>query len=139
MFRSSLGANPLQLLALNRDVFFGIKLRNLARELGFDLKLAPTARALNDALADDADHVALIILDLNVLKGPIDWDTLRALIAAWPAIPALGCGSHTDVETLRTAKSAGLTRVVSNGEFHRTAADLIQRYALTEEADSIEP
>lgn len=136
MFRSSLGANPLQLLALNRDVFFGIKLRNLARELGFDLKLVPTASALNTVLDTDPTHVALIILDLNVLRESIDWDMLRASIAAWPAIPTLGFGSHTDVETLRTAKAAGLTRVVSNGEFHRNAADLIQRYALTEEADS---
>jgi hypothetical protein len=135
MFRSSLGQNPLQLVALNRDVFFGIKLRNLAKELGYDLKLVPTAAALDNSLAADHANVALIVVDMNVLKEEIDWDTISALIQAYPDLPSLGFGSHTDIDSRRAAKLAGLTRIVSNGDFHRNAADLIQRYARPDPAD----
>lgn len=129
MYRTSLPADPLKLIALNRDVFFGVRLRNLAKELGFDLILAPTATAVANALTETAASVALIIVDMNVLKTGVDWETMAELVGTYPEIPTLGFGSHTDVETRRTAKRAGLTRIVANSEFHRDAATLIQRYA----------
>lgn len=129
MYRTSLPADPLKLIALNRDVFFGVRLRNLAKELGFDLILAPTATAVANALTETAASVALIIVDMNVLKTGVDWETMAELVGTHPEIPTLGFGSHTDVETRRTAKRAGLTRIVANSEFHRDAATLIQRYA----------
>jgi hypothetical protein len=129
MYRTSLPADPLKLIALNRDVFFGVRLRNLAKELGYDLVLAPTAHAVGAAVTESADHVALVIVDMNVLKTGVDWDAMSEIITAHPEIPTLGFGSHTDVDTRRTAKRVGLTRIVSNSEFHRDAAALIQRYA----------
>jgi hypothetical protein len=43
-------------------------------------------------------------------------------------VPTLGFGSHVDIETRRAAKSAGVTRIVSNSEFHRDMPALISRY-----------
>jgi hypothetical protein len=129
MYRTSLPADPLKLIALNRDVFFGVRLRNLAKELGFDLVLTPTASGVSTALAESADHIALVIVDMNVLKSGVDWDAMAEIVRTYPDIPTLGFGSHTDVETRQTAKRIGLTRIVSNSEFHRDAAALIQRYA----------
>jgi len=129
VYRTSLPADPLKLIALNRDVFFGVRLRNLAKELGFDLILAPTATVVANALSESAASVALVIVDMNVLKTGVDWETVTDLVSTYPEVPTLGFGSHTDVETRRTAKRAGLTRIVANSEFHRDAARLIQRYA----------
>lgn len=128
MYRTSLPNDPLMLIALNRDVFFGVRLRNLAKELGYDLTLAPTAAAVNSALATHHATTALVIIDMNVLHDPIDWENLSDTLAAYPSVPSLGFGPHTDVDNRRDAKRAGLTRIVSNGEFHRDAAALIQRY-----------
>ena len=129
MYRTSLPADPLKLIALNRDVFFGVRLRNLAKELGYDLVLAPTATAVATALDEALAQVALVIIDMNVLKTGVDWDAMAEIIARHPGIPSLGFGSHTDVETRRTAKRVGVTRIVANSEFQRDAAALIQRYA----------
>jgi hypothetical protein len=136
MYRTSLPRDPLHLIALNRDVFFGVRLRNLAKELGYDLVLAPTAAAVGAALATHHQTTALVIIDMNVLREAVDWEQLAAILADYPAIPSLGFGSYTDVETRRAAKAAGLTRIVANSEFHRDAAALIQRYALVDEEDS---
>jgi hypothetical protein len=129
MYRTSLPADPLKLIALNRDVFFGVRLRNLAKELGYGLLLVPTATGVTAALAESADHVALVVIDMNVLKSGVDWDTVAEIVRSHPDIPTLGFGPHTDVETRKAAKRAGLTRIVANSEFHRDAAALIQRYA----------
>ena len=118
-----------RIVALNRDVFFGVKLSNLAKALGYDLALVPNVAAVDAALIDAAEAVALVIIDMNVLDKSIDWSALAAIIGANPAIPTLGFGSHTDVDSRRAAKATGLTRIVSNGDFHRNAPDLVQRYA----------
>jgi hypothetical protein len=133
MFRTALPENPLRIIALNRDVFFGIKLRNLAKELGYDLSLVPGAPQLAATLPENAATTVLIIIDMNVLHEGVDWDALAAALASYPDIPTLGFGSHTDVDERRSAKAIGLTRIVSNGDFHRNAAELIQRYARIDE------
>ena len=135
MYRTSLPRDPLALVALNRDVFFGVRLRNLAKELGFDLVLVPNVDGVDRALRERHQTVALVVIDMNVLDAAVDWDSLAAVLAAYPGVPSLGFGSHTDVETRRSAKHAGLTRIVANSEFHRDAAALIQRYARLVEAD----
>jgi hypothetical protein len=129
MYRTSLPNAPLMLIALNRDVFFGVRLRNLAKELGYDLKLVPSATALAASLQELHAVAALVIIDMNVIDSVIDWDLIHSTLKDFPSVPSLGFGPHTDVETRRDAKRAGLSRIVSNGEFHRDAAALIQRYA----------
>jgi hypothetical protein len=138
MYRTSLPKDPLHLIALNRDVFFGVRLRNLAKELGLDVVLAPNVTGVRSALETHHRTVALLVIDMNVLREAVDWDAMATLLSEYLAIPSLGFGSHTDGETRRAAKQAGVTRIVSNSEFHRNAASLIQRYArvVDEDADA---
>jgi hypothetical protein len=138
MYRTSLPQDPLLLIALNRDVFFGVRLRNLAKELGFDLHLAANPEAVGRALRDRHLTTALVIIDMNVLDQEVDWDALAGILGEYPAVPSLGFGSHTDVETRRAAKKAGLSRIVANSEFHKDAAALIQRYARIDEDEDDE-
>ena len=44
-------------------------------------------------------------------------------------MPIIAFGPHKDVDALREAKRAGLTRVMSNSQFHARTVEMIQRYA----------
>jgi len=113
-----------RIVALNRDLFFGVRLKQLGESLGYAVELVPDAGRFLTAL--HARGAQLGIIDINARP---DW----SLIAADPEVanrpPIMAFGPHLDVEGLRAAKEAGVTRVVSNGQFHRDPAALITRYA----------
>ena len=112
-------------IVLNKDLFFGVTIANALRALGYAPIAARSTNALNSALAINPDP-ALVIIDITAVD---DWNTLKSTIDAAADIPSIAFGSHTNVDGLRAAKKAGLTRVFSNGEFHRTMGDTITRYA----------
>jgi hypothetical protein len=115
------------LLVLNRDLMLGISIGNTAKMLGFTVERYTDTAGLAEQLENERSEVALAIVDMNL---DVDWDCLADVIRAHPdATPILGFGPHVDIEGRRAAKQAGLTRIVSNGEFHRDMAGLIQRYA----------
>jgi hypothetical protein len=115
------------LLVLNRDLMLGISIGNTAKMLGYRVERYTETAALAEQLENERSEVALAIVDMNL---NVDWDRLADVIRANPNVtPVLGFGPHVDIEGRRAAKQAGLTRIVSNGEFHRDMAGLIQRYA----------
>jgi hypothetical protein len=79
------------------------------------------------ALDDRADTAVIGIIDMN---GAVSWDELGAALATGESehAPTLAFGPHVDVEGRRAAKAAGVTRIVSNGQFHADMAGLIDRY-----------
>lgn len=109
------------IIALSRDLFFGMRIRTIVRKLGYELILAKDEDETVAAIAGGSPVLALI--DFN--QG-VDWEALRPLIES--TIPVIGFGSHTDVEGFRAAKAAGVTRVVSNGQLSRSLPDLIEQY-----------
>jgi len=117
-------ADQPRIVALNRDLFFGVRLRQLGATLGYAVELASDAARFLDMI--HADGVALGIIDINA--GP-DWSLIASDPRAAARPPILAFGPHLDVDGLRAAKEAGITRVVSNGQFHRDPAALIARYA----------
>lgn len=112
-------------LILNKDLFFGITVADALRELGYAPIAARSTNALTSAVAMYPD-CALVIIDIAAVDN---WNTLQTIIDNMPETPSVAFGSHTNVEGLRAAKAVGLTRVFSNGEFHRTMGDVITRYA----------
>jgi hypothetical protein len=114
-------------VVLNRDLFFGVRIAGTLRSLGFAVAIVPTTDAFHDRLRTAEPPPVLGIVDLGA--GP-DWQLLRPLLAdpAFPT-PVLAFGPHKDVAAMRAAKAAGVTRLVSNGEFHRDLVGLIERYA----------
>lgn len=109
------------IVALSRDVFFGMRVRTILRQLGYDLALVKTeAEAVKAA---DGGDTSLVLVDFN---GPVAWGVLSPLLES--GTPTLAFGSHTDVEGFRAAKSAGVTRTVSNGEFSRRLPELVEQY-----------
>lgn len=109
------------IVALSRDLFFGMRMRTIIRQLGYSIQLIKDESSLVDVAMSDAPLLAFV--DFN---QSVDWDALAPLISS--DIPIVGFGSHTYVEGFRAAKAAGVDRVVSNGEFSRSLPDLIEKY-----------
>lgn len=110
-----------RIVALSRDVFFGMRVRTVLRQIGYDLALVKSESEALDAV-NDAD-TALLLIDFN---QPVAWDGLETVLEA--ETPVLAFGAHTDVDGFRAAKGAGVTRVVSNGEFSRRLHELVEQY-----------
>jgi hypothetical protein len=109
---------------LSRDLFFGMRIRTSLRALGYVVAIAQDAPAFAAHLVQGDQRACLGIVDFNF---PVDWPAVRDSVRQ--GVPLIAFGPHTDVEGFRAAKLAGVTRVVSNGEFSRSLPDLAQRYA----------
>ena len=122
-------ANPSPKLAvvLNRDLLFGSRIRSALSNSGLTAQFVANAEQFARALAEDRDSIAIGIIDMN---GPVAWDVIGKLLGhADPAMPpTLAFGPHVDIENRRAAKAAGVTRIVSNGQFHEDMVGLIERY-----------
>lgn len=110
-----------RVVALSRDVFFGMRVRTVLRQLGHDLALVKTEDEATAAVSEGAPQILLV--DFN---QPVDWNALRSVLDG--ETPVLAFGSHTDVDGFRAAKDAGVSRVVSNGEFSRRLPELLEQY-----------
>lgn len=109
------------IVALTRDLFFGMRVRTVLKQLGYGLVLVKDESAAVAQLTETAP--VLVLVDFN---QPVDWPALGPMTAS--DIPVIAFGSHTDVDGFRVAKAAGVDRVVSNGEFSRALPDLIDKY-----------
>lgn len=114
------------IVAVVPDIFFSVTVRNTIRRLGYDPRIVKSADDLADEAA--AGEPVLAVVDVSAVRTQADWDTVSDVVRH--GLPVLVFGAHKDVDGLRAAKAAGVTRVVSNGQFHREMPDLIQRYAL---------
>jgi hypothetical protein len=114
-----------EIVALNVDLFFGVKISNQLKTQGYAVTLRKTAEAFAGQVR--AGDAVLGVIDLNAKP---DWDAIAALVAViGERTPILVFGSHLDLEGLRAAKASGVRRVVSNGEFHKNMVELVRRYA----------
>ncbi len=114
------------ILLLIPDVFFAVTVRNTVRRLGYDPHILKTTDEL--VVAAGEHQAVLAVVDLATVRSSDEWTDIGEIEAS--GIPVLVFGSHKDVDGLRAAKSAGVARVVSNGQFHREMRDMIERYAL---------
>jgi PleD family two-component response regulator len=118
---------PTLAVVLNRDLLFGSRIRSALKSLGLEAHFVATAEQFVGALHERPSSVAIGIIDMN---GAVSWDVIREELSRpnGDRVPTLGFGSHVDVESRRAAKAAGVTRIVSNGQFHSGTAGLIERY-----------
>lgn len=111
--------------ALSRDLFFGMRIRTVLQQLGYELHLCKTEQEL----VEHAVKCDVALVDFNM---PVHWEILAPVTAG--ATPVIAFGSHTNVDGFRTAKAAGATRVVSNGEFSRRLPALLGQYQRNNDA-----
>lgn len=112
------------IIAVIKDVFFGITVRNTIKRLNYEPQIIKTAQTLMDTVA--VYDPSLVIVDLQVIEDESAWDYITA--TRKQDVPVLVFGPHKDVEGLRAAKQAGVSRVVANSQFHREMPVLIERY-----------
>jgi DNA-binding NtrC family response regulator len=120
------------IIALVPDVFFSVTVRNTIRRIGHHAHMVKTAADLSDAVV--TEDVALVVVDLAAMRDESDWDEVTSL--AERDVPVLVFGAHRDVDGLRRAKAAGVTRVVANSQFHREMPVLIERYVRASNAEA---
>lgn len=112
------------IIAVVKDVFFGITVRNTIKRLNFEPQIIKSTGTLAETVA--VYDPSLVIVDLQVIDEESAWDSVTATREM--DIPVLVFGPHKDVEGLRAAKQAGVSRVVANSQFHREMPVLIERY-----------
>ena len=118
---------PTLAIVLNRDLLFGSRIRSALPRLGLESRFVATAEQFVAAMSQEPNSVAIGIIDMN---GAISWDVIREARTLGDAglVPTLAFGPHVDIEGRRAARAAGVTRIVSNGQFHSDTVGLIERY-----------
>jgi DNA-binding response OmpR family regulator len=122
------------ILALEKDLFFAVKMRDTLRHHGMEVKTVRTLAAFEQALqASGEERPALVIV--NTATTGVDWEAaIREARAA--GYPLLAFGSHMDLEARARALEAGAQRVVANSKFASDMPGLVRR--MISEPDSIE-
>ena len=118
---------PTQAIVLNRDLLFGSRIRSALASLGLEGRFVSTSEEFVRALGVQTKSVAIGVIDMN---GPVSWNVISEALSRpdRELVPTLAFGPHVDIEGRRDAKAAGVTRIVSNGQFHSDMAGLIDRY-----------
>ncbi len=121
-------AGDQRVAVLSRDLMFGSRIRASLRPIGYDVTIVNDVLALVELLESKNPVSSLGIVDFNF---PVDWGDVKGAVET--GVPILAFGPHTDVDAFRSAKAAGVARVVSNGEFSRTLPELARRYTRAKE------
>lgn len=118
---------PIPVVAVVRDLFFAVRIRDTLAARGYTVAVAKTAEAVRAAVATPP---ALLVIDLAF--AGIDPPGLIASLKGDPttaAIPILAFGSHLDHAARDAAKAAGADRVVANSKLAEDLPALAERYA----------
>jgi DNA-binding response OmpR family regulator len=113
------------ILALEKDLFFAVKMRDTLRHHGIEVKTVRTLSAFEQSLTpEDTEKPALVIV--NTATTGVDWEAaIRQARAA--NYPVLAFGSHMDLEARAKALAAGAQRVVANSKFTSDMPGLVKR------------
>ncbi len=124
------------ILALEKDLFFAVKMRDTLRHHDMEVKTARTLQAFEQGLnLEGAEKPALVIV--NIATQGIDWETaIRQARAA--GYPVLAFGSHMDLEARAKALAAGAQRVVANSKFASDMPGLVKRMVMEPDTMGIE-
>jgi DNA-binding response OmpR family regulator len=110
------------ILALEKDLFFSVKMRDTLRHHDMEVTTVRTLAAFEQRLA--TSDVELVII--NTATVGIDWEAAIRAAKAYKT-PVLAFGSHMDLEARAKAVQAGAQRVVANSKFTSDMPGLVRR------------
>jgi CheY-like chemotaxis protein len=112
-------------LGLVADLFFGSRIREVARQLGVEVELVKTPDRLVARAADAGPR--LVIVDMSLRAGD-PAGAVRALKAdpRTQAVPIVGYLFDSDEQAIRAARAAGCDRVLSRGGFTQKLPELLE-------------
>jgi len=115
----------IHILALEKDLFFSVKMRDTLRHYDMEVKTVRNLSAFEGSLkAKDEEELALVIV--NTATIGVDWETaIRKARTA--GLKVLAFGSHMDLEARSKALEAGAQRVVANSKFTSDMPGLVHR------------
>jgi DNA-binding response OmpR family regulator len=109
------------ILALEKDLFFAVKIRDTLQHHGMMVTIARTLPAFEQRLTSVTEDEAPALAIINISITGVDWESaIRAARAHH--LPVLAFGSHMDLEARRKALAAGAHKVVANSKF---ASDML--------------
>ncbi|GAC1402257.1 MAG: hypothetical protein NVSMB49_18060 [Ktedonobacteraceae bacterium] len=112
-----------RILALEKDLFFSVKIRDTLQHHEMDVVIVRTLSAFEYQLMTD-EKPALVIV--NIAAKGVDWEgAIRAARARELAV--LAFGSHVDLEARAKALQAGAVKVVANSKFTSDIVGLVTR------------
>jgi DNA-binding response OmpR family regulator len=112
------------ILALEKDLFFAVKMRDTLRHHGLDVKVVRTLAAFGQGLTPPGGEKPALVI-VNTATAAVDWEAaIRQARAA--GYPVLAFGSHMDLEARAKAIEAGAQKVVANSKFTSDMAGLVQ-------------
>lgn len=115
----------ISILALEKDLFFSVKMRDTLRHHDMEVKTVRTLAAFEQGLnAVGEEKPALVIV--NTATTGVDWEAaIRQARASGYAV--LAFGSHMDLEARARAIEAGAQQVVANSKFTSDMPGLVKR------------
>ena len=114
-----------QILALEKDLFFSVKIRDTLRHHGMEATIARTLPAFMQRLAMTGEEKPVLVIVDTATTG-VDWEAAIRQ-ARKHDFPVLAFGSHMDLEARAKALQAGAQRVVANSKFTSDMPGLVQR------------
>lgn len=113
------------ILALEKDLFFAVKMRDTLRHHGMEVKTVRTLPAFEQGLRATGDEKPMLAI-VNTATTGVDWETaIRQARATGLAV--LAFGSHMDLEARAKALQAGAQQVVANSKFTSDMPGLVKR------------
>jgi DNA-binding response OmpR family regulator len=121
----------IHILALEKDLFFSVKIRDTLRHHGMEVTTVRTLPAFEQRLAATGDERADLVI-VNTATQGVNWEAAIRQARA-QGLPVLAFGSHMDLEARAKALEAGAGKVVANSKFASDMPGLVKRM-LTEPA-----
>ncbi len=115
----------IQILALEKDLFFSVRMRDTLRHHDMNVTTVRTLPAFEQRLETSNEEKPVLAI-INISTMGVDWEAaIRAARAK--ELPVLAFGSHMDLEARAKALAAGAQRVVANSKFTSDMPGLVER------------
>jgi CheY-like chemotaxis protein len=110
-------------LALVDNLFFQARIQAVAKQIGVEVKMVPSAEELvTEALANPP---SLLIVDLNAKTGPLD--AVRRLRGSETPALIIGYLAHVQTDLAAEAAEAGCSQVMPQGKFTQELPMILAR------------
>lgn len=121
-------AKNKKIVAAVEDLFFVVKINDLAKRSGFQIEFLKGQGAIVERIA--AEPPAILIVDLN--NATIDPVSLIAQVKAVPeakSTSVIGFVSHIEAELKQRAQEAGANMVLARSAFSTNLPQILKRHA----------
>jgi len=115
----------IPILALEKDLFFSVRIRDTLRHYAMEVTTVRTLPAFEQRLAVSEDERPGLVIINTAIKG-VDWEAAIREARARD-LPVLAFGSHMDLEARARALQAGAQKVVANSKFSSDMVGLVTR------------